>query len=84
MAHFNETCIKNQDIRRVEGNAFCGSLPFDCTSRTTGLSVFVNVNAEFFRETLGGLKEAIHEWEITIVTQQKLVVSGPEHAHRAT
>jgi hypothetical protein len=47
MSDLNEPRIKEENIRGVESNAFSSTFPFDGVARSTGVAVFVDIEAKF-------------------------------------
>ena len=48
VSHFDESRVKEEDVRPVHGYSFCSALPLDRARRTAWCSMFVDVNAKFY------------------------------------
>jgi hypothetical protein len=75
MSNFDEARIEKQDVRVMESNPFCSAFPLNCSSRAARVTMFVDVNSEFYMNVLIlylGLMLALNQ--LTVVTQEEFVI----------
>lgn len=52
MANLDEARIEEEDIGVMESDPFCSAFPLNCSSRAARVTVFVDVNSEFYMSVL--------------------------------
>lgn len=81
VSDLDEPCVEQENIGRVPRDMFCCAFPLDGSHAPTRITVTIDIEAELCHSVshVNRLVETI----LTVITQQKFVLVGPEHTHRA-